>query len=235
MNKNIKPFVSRLSYLLEEEGQTYMSDTHREMIKSDIDKSLFQAIKKFESQREYIKDRIREFERNLEAEIEVMRQKFDESVMRLEAIGVKFENGIITLNEVTIHLRQGERYSQFTDEEKVKMFNALSAIHEEAYDIVVSTSIENQLVSDKYATIRGVSSTPKIDKKGSLRPGSRDAWQDTQIEEAVEYVSESIFQNIVSFFKNLFKKNDRELDVIEQKVERFEDLTQELKKLAFKK
>lgn len=235
MSRNIKPFIPKLHLLEEEGGSSQLSDMQRQMIKSDIDVSLLKAIKKFESQREFIKDKIREFERNLEMEIEAMRQKFDESVMRLEAIGVKFENGIITLNEVTLHLRQGERYAQFTDEEKVKMFNALSAIHEEAYDIVVSTSIENQLVSDKYATIRGASSTPKIDKKGSLRPGSRQAWSDVEIDEAVEYVSESIFQNVVSFFKNLFKKNDRELDVIEQKVERFEDLTEELKKLAFKR
>jgi hypothetical protein len=235
MNKNIKPFVSRLSYLVEDVSLSDMSYTHKEMIKGDIDKSLFQAIKKFDLQREYIKGKIREYEKNLEMEIQFMRNKFDESVMRLEAIGIKFENGIITLNEITLHLRQGERYSQFTDEEKVKMFNALTAIHEEAYDIVVSTSIENQFIEDKYATFRGTSSTPKIDRKGTLRPGSREAWSDIEIEEALEYVSESIFQNVVSFFKNIFKKNDTEIDVIEQKVERFEDLTNELKKLAFVK
>lgn len=234
MNRNIKPFVSRLSHLLEENEPSTVSDSQRELIKKDIDKALFSAIKKFESQREFIKDKIREFERELEFQIVEMRKKFDESVNRLEDIGIKFENGIITLNEVTLHLRKGERYSQFTEEEKIKMFNILRTIDEEAYDILVTTSIESQYVDDKYATIRGLSSTPKIDKKGTLRPGSREAWHDTQIEEAFEIVSESIFQNVINFFKNLFKKNDRELDIIEQKVERFEDLTLELKKIALK-
>lgn len=232
MNRNIKPFVSRLSHLLEENEPPTISDSQREMIKKDIDKQLFKSIKKFESQRDFIKDKIREFERNLEMEIEAMRQKFDESVERLESIGLKFENGIMTLNEVTLHLRKGERYAQFTEEEKVKMFNILRTIDDEAYDILVTTSIEQQYVGDKYATIRGISSTPKVDKKGTLRPGSREAWQDTQIEEAVETISESIFQNVVNFFKNLFKKNERELDIIEQKVDRFEDLTLELKNIV---
>lgn len=232
MKRNIKPFVSNISHLFEDES-TQMSSTKKEQIVRSIDKELMNALKRFTDQKAFIQKKIRETEQELEYQIQLMRDKFNESVKRLEEIGVKFENGMLVLNEVTLYLREGEKIVQYTDEEKVKMFDFISSIDSEFYDMLISTSTLYDIVDDKVATIRQISSSVKPDERGYMKPGSRVGFSDVEITEALDSVNESIFKNVINFFKNLFNKNEKQIEKIEEKVERFEELALKLRKIAF--
>jgi hypothetical protein len=232
MKRNIKPFVSNISHLFEDESNQ-MSDTRREQIIRNIDKELMNALKRFTDQKAFIQKKIKETEQELERQIKLMRDKFDESIARLEELGVKFENGVLVLNEVTLYLREGEKIMEYTNEEKVKMFDIISRIDKNFYAIITTTATAYDIVDDKVATIRQISPSLRPDKQGYMKPGARLGFSDTEIQEALASVNESIFRNAINFFKNLFSRNEEEIEKIEEKIENFEDLAFELKKIVF--
>lgn len=244
MGNNIRPFISKIPHFLKEDNGEFLytpnplqSEEDRGRKLTSIDNKLFSLLKKFEQRQIEIEKAIIQLKEQLKEETERMNRHFDENVKELEKIGIRFENGVIKLNNITLHLRDKERLQKFTDEEKIIIYDQVykldSRIHYAAVDMAINTGM---IKPEKSVKIRQVDSSLKKGVDGRTRAKSHSAFHSVEdLEENKNLMNESIVDSIFNFFKNLFKKNDERIEYLESETEDILDMIDDLEKIVFSK
>ncbi len=229
MGKHIRPFLSRNTFLSENEEAENIGGIYPEMKKTNVEDEFIQditarqvdretflteletkvggefaehvkVISKFIKETNRYRDEIKSREENM---IRTLKDAFRE----LEERGERFENNQYELGEFILRFSEGERTSQLSDKDKLEIFDILMETHKEDVETAINFGIQAKRVEFS-REFNLMSMTPKrksvTDEEGNTKVSQRYPSQSFSFREYTnEWLHESIFSSIKDFFTDI--------------------------------
>lgn len=263
MGKHIKPFLTDLHRLVEDESQQVRPFEIEYQKESDIKENPIHAFREEITSRNASVEEVRQkFNSVLRGALDqytkdlktVEKAKFSltesynrlitqakEAVEEIEDLGERFENDMYELQEVIIFFtKESEKMMKLSDSDLREIVNIMADIDVNAVNVAIETGMKTGRINieKEYKTIGVSRRKPEtINPDGTVKVGQRFpsqyGKQDLFMDES-EYVNESLFSTISNFLKGVISDIKQKLFGVDDSLDKLESNIKRLKEIAKK-